>query len=63
MAKAFTIKARDAARESLYVRLAPTMIDRLNALQKDTGVNRADIIQQALEYALEHLEVEGRVSE
>jgi len=55
--KPFVIKARDAAREPLYVRITPDMIERLNNLQRNTGINRSDIIQQALEYALEHLEV------
>ena len=42
---------------SLYLRLTPQMIKRLDNIEKNTGVNRADIIQQALEYALARLEV------
>ena len=60
MKERFVIKQRDAAREPLYVRLSPDLIERLDRLAKNTGVNRADIIQQGLEFALEHLEVTGR---
>ena len=53
----FVITQKEAAREPLYVRLKPQTIEKLNDLQKATGVNRADIIQQALEFALDRLEI------
>ena len=57
MKEKFVIKARDDARVPMYMRLHPDLIKRLNTLAKNTGVSRADIIQQGLEFALMHLEV------
>lgn len=55
--KPFLIKRREPARQTLFVRLHPQTIERLDNLANNTGVKRGDIIQQALEYALERLEV------
>jgi len=53
----FTLTPRKTARVSMFMRLSPDLIKRLNNLQKNTGINKSDIIEQALEYALGRLEV------
>jgi len=60
MSEKFVLTRQTPAKEPLYVRLSPDLIERLNRTAKNTGINRAEIIQQALEYALERLEVKGR---
>lgn len=56
--KPFVIKARKAAREPLYMRLAPETIKQLADLEKETGVNRSEIVQQAIDYAIKRLEIQ-----
>ena len=41
---------------SVVVRLRPDMSQRLIALEETTGVKRAEIVNQALEYALNLME-------
>ena len=53
----FVIVPRQPARETFYVKLRPATLERLNELEKLTAVRRAEIVQQALDYALERLEL------
>lgn len=57
MSEKFIIEPKAAPRVTTFVRLAPATIARLNELEKHTGVKRAEIIQQALNFALERLEL------
>lgn len=53
----FIIKDKIPPRESFYLRLNPNTLERLNELEKTTGVRRAEIIQQCVDYALERLKL------
>ena len=51
----FIIMPREAARTPMYLRLHPDTIKRLKVLENNTGINKAEIVQQALDFALERL--------
>ena len=57
MTDKFVISPKAAPRTAFYLRLRPDTLEKLNQLEKKTTVRRAEIIQQALDYALERLEL------